>query len=167
MNVVWKVLCEKVGKSAKVPKFHDSMHKNQRIRLFGPTSVTCTRSFEKYHYFVVKLAFLLTNRKNVIPQLITQVILFFWFCFLKLFLFCFRHLGGFMRNIYQIAKKIFYRKFVKGKFFLRACQRQEWINTLVFVIVYYNFTIKQIQVCFYIYFFYFIKIFLKKQLFIS
>lgn len=73
MDLVWKTLREQLGKDVKVPKFHDGMHKAARIRLFGPTSITSTRSFEKMHYFVVKLAFLLTNRKNVIPQLVTQV----------------------------------------------------------------------------------------------
>lgn len=121
MNLVWKVLCEKIGKTAKVPKFHDSMHKTQRIKLFGPTSVTCTRSFEKYHYFVVKLAFLLTNRKNVIPQLITQVKLFRFFISLFFFseiYFTSRHPGDFMHNTYQIVKKNFYQNLVKGRFFL-------------------------------------------------
>ncbi len=78
MNLLWKVLREKVGKNVKMPKFHDFMHKEQRIRLFGPTSITATRSFEKFHYFVVKLAFLLTNRKNVIPQLVSQVNCFYF-----------------------------------------------------------------------------------------
>lgn len=88
MNLVWKCLREKKKKTSKTPKFHDFMHKVMRIKLFGPTSITSTRGFEKMHYSYVKMAFLLTNRKNVIPQLINQVItLFIRFFFQSLFLF--------------------------------------------------------------------------------
>jgi DNA-binding MltR family transcriptional regulator len=72
---MWNFLRSKLKKDSKTPKFHDSQHKIDRIKLYGPTNITSTRSFEKEHHSSIKLAYVQTNKKDVSKQLVDKVTL--------------------------------------------------------------------------------------------
>ena len=62
------------NKDGKTIKFHDSNHKWEKIELYGSSRICWVRSFEKLHYSVVKVGYSLTNKKDIVSQLVNQVI---------------------------------------------------------------------------------------------
>jgi hypothetical protein len=73
MKKEWSILRSQLNKESKTLKYHDSLHKIKRIRLFGPTEITSTRSFERLHITVIKTGYEHTNHRNVEAQLANNV----------------------------------------------------------------------------------------------
>jgi hypothetical protein len=79
MRKHWKSLRERADMSSNTSKFHDCVHRTQRIQMFGNTNIQCTRTFERFHSPVVKQGIKHTNHKNVLSQLVDQVNQIFFF----------------------------------------------------------------------------------------
>lgn len=50
MKNEWSKLRTSLNFNSKTFKFHDSIHKPRRIRLFGPLKIMSCRPFEKFHF---------------------------------------------------------------------------------------------------------------------
>lgn len=74
MKNEWSKLRTSLNFNSKTFKFHDSIHKPRRIRLFGPLKIMSCRPFEKFHFTVVKQGSRHTNKKNMLIQLANQYI---------------------------------------------------------------------------------------------
>lgn len=73
MKIEWKSLREQLQKSSNTPKYHDSVHAEDRITLFGPPRGSGTRSFEKSHHKNVKKSYLTSNKRDTDQQLSKKV----------------------------------------------------------------------------------------------